>query len=95
MVLNFYMVSQTIGLISRNMPSHDSYYLVNLFQKPKPSNQNETVKAPRPPADPNRPISRKGSRHRLQHSSSQDIPSGDLESVKTRSGSLQDGKLYP
>ncbi len=66
---------------------------VVLFQKPKPASDGDSVIAPKPPTDPNRPLSRKGSRHRLQHSSSQDAVSGDVDTVKTRSGSLQDGTL--
>ncbi len=64
-------------------------------QKPRTPSDADNVKAPKPPADPNRPVSgvrRPSSRQRiLQHSNSIDTPSNE-SSTRTRSGSLQDGK---
>lgn len=68
---------------------------MTVFQKPKASSDAEIVKAPKPPADPNRPVRRpSSSRQRmLQQSVSMDASGGDAAvlSVRNRSGSLQDG----
>jgi len=63
-------------------------------QKPKVVDEIGPI-APKPPADPNRPVRRPGSRQRLHHQHSIDSPTdGSTDrQLRSKSGSLTDGNV--